>query len=82
MIYKASPVGEEIVPDLKIEATESVPEPERTPEGFDIMSYWKTFYMGQAKELYIKLCESLPQATRDHLFALMAKEMASILKVL
>jgi hypothetical protein len=42
----------------------------------------REFYLRQAEMLHHDLKRSLPQGTRDHLFALMAKEKASIFKVL
>jgi hypothetical protein len=42
----------------------------------------KEFYLVQAEILYAELKRSLPQGTRDHLFALMAMDKASLFKVL
>lgn len=92
IIYKAGPVGLETIPDLRIIATEQIPN--EITQQFktraimiqdDTQGNWekahKEFFRNQATLIFEKMLESLPGGTFDYLFAKMAEYKASILKV-
>ena len=82
-IYKAQPIGDQIIADLNICAIESVPEqllPANKP-----MSEWKPvlieFYDAQGKVIADSLFSSLPGGTLDALLCEMLERKRSLLLV-
>lgn len=82
-IYKASPTkgDEEEIPSLLIQATQSVPDMPMTSTYLAWKDASDKFFVEQAVALYGGMKQSLPQGTLDRLFALMADDKASVLRV-
>lgn len=76
-IYKASAVGDQVIPDLLIEATESAPEPNLDNWRENLVDRWES----QSEEIADRLFASLPQGTLDRLVAAMLWRRASLAKI-
>ena len=70
-ITKASPIGDQKIPDITIYLRGEPPE-----IGLKEAAYW---YDGEAKRLYDALC--LPGGTMDALLRLLLHKRASLLKI-
>ena len=76
-VYKSTGIGDTATPNMKILATEPVPEIKS--DGWERM--YREMYQGQAEKIYTALKRCLPGGTLDNLFAVMAKDRASLLRV-
>ena len=76
-IYKAIAIGNQEVPDLKLTATEQVPD----YKGLDWREHFETLCQEQGEYIHLALKNTLPQATMNILFAIMAKDRAGVTMV-
>jgi hypothetical protein len=79
-IYKAQPIGDQVIPDLDIRATDTLPEQPFFPSS-TWEKHWRDIYAAQAGAIADALYASLPGGTLDALLVEMLDRKRSILKV-
>lgn len=74
-VHKAAPAGDQQIPDVSIQIKKSL------PKEWDSLQHATMIYSLDAKRIVDGLTSSLPQAVIDRVFAILAQQRASSLRI-